>query len=262
MNLLDTIVKAKREEIAHLKKHCSTRFFEEQPLFNSATRSLKKSVENSVTGGIIAEFKRSSPSKGIIHLEADVQAITTGYSQALVAGISVLTDAPFFGAKPQDFAVARANNSVPMLRKDFILEEIQLLESKAMGADAILLIARILTPKMVEKLTLEAHQLGLEVILELHDFGDLQKINPEMADIVGINNRNLNSFDVQLAHSIQLASELPANTVKIAESGIDSEATVQMLQQLGFQGFLIGEHFMKQSDPGTFCQRFIQNLFL
>lgn len=260
MNLLDTIVQSKKQEIAYLKTHFSNRFFEEQPLFNSATRSLKKSIENSVTGGIIAEFKRQSPSKGVIHAHADVEAITTGYTAGLVAGISVLTDAPFFGAQPNDFAVARANNPIPLLRKDFILDEIQLWESKAMGADAILLIARILSGEALERLTAEAHQLGLEVLLELHQEEELEKINPELVDMVGINNRNLNSFEVALHHSIALGKKIPENCLKIAESGIDAEETLRYLQQHGFHGFLIGEQFMKQENPGEYCQQFIHNL--
>lgn len=260
MKILETIKAQKIKEVAALKQRFSIPDFEAMPLFHSATHSLKKAIENSVTGGIIAEFKRKSPAKGNINIEANIVAITKGYSQATVSGLSVLTDASFFGAQTDDFHLARMNNKIPMLRKDFIVDEFQIFQSKAMGADVILLIAKILAEKQVLQYTEIAHQLGMEVFLETQNEEEINHYASLGFDLIGINNRNLNSFEVNVENSIKLAQLLPRESIKIAESGIDSVKTIKVLQQNGFQGFLIGEYFMKNENPADKCQQLIRQL--
>lgn len=260
MNILDTIKAQKLQEIAQLKSKFSYSFLEEQPLFNTATHSLKKVIESSVSGGIIAEFKRKSPAKGTINLDADVVQITQGYANATASGLSVLTDSEFFGARKDDFELARKNNSIPMLRKDFMVDEYQIIQSKAMGADVILLIAKLLTQKQLLSYTNLAHKLGMEVFLETQNEAEILDNLELPFDVIGINNRNLNSFEVSVENSIQLAQLLPKSSIKIAESGIQSVETIQLLQANGFHGFLIGEYFMKDKNPALKCKNLIQNL--
>lgn len=260
MNILDTIKAQKLKEVANLKAQFSTSFLEEQPLFNSATHSLRKAIESSVTGGIIAEFKRKSPAKGNINLDANVVEVTQGYANAAVSGLSVLTDEAFFGARTNDFELARKNNTIPMLRKDFMVDEYQIIQSKAMGADVILLIAKILTKKQMQSYTNLAHELGMEVFLETQNDVEILENMDLNFDLIGINNRNLNSFEVSVENSIKLAQLLPKSSVKIAESGINSLETIQFLQANGFHGFLMGEYFMKEENPSEKCRNLIQKL--
>ncbi len=260
MNILDAIKAKKIKEVALLKTQFSYSFLEEQPLFNSATHSLKKAIESSVSGGIIAEFKRKSPAKGNINLNADVIEVTQGYANATVSGLSVLTDEAFFGARTNDFELARKNNTIPMLRKDFMVDEYQIIQSKAMGADVILLIAKILTKNQLQSYTNLAQELGMEVFLETQNEVEiLENINLNF-DVIGINNRNLNSFEVSVENSIKLAQLLPKSSIKIAESGIQSLETIQLLKANGFDGFLIGEYFMKEQNPTEKCRNLIQQL--
>lgn len=260
MNILDTIKAQKIKEVAQLKTQFSYSFLEEQPLFNSATHSMKKAIESSVTGGIIAEFKRKSPAKGNINLEANVIQVTQGYVNANVSGLSVLTDVDFFGARINDFGLARKSNSIPMLRKDFMVDEYQIIQSKAMGADVILLIAKILSKKQLQSYTHLAHELGMEVFLETQNEAEILGNLDLPFDLIGINNRNLNSFEVSLENSIKLAELLPKSSIKIAESGIQSLATIQLLKANGFSGFLIGEYFMRDNNPSEKCKNLIQQL--
>ena len=260
MTILDTIKAKKLEEVAALKSRISIAELEQFPLFQSATRSLKKAITSSVTGGIIAEFKRKSPAKGNINLDANVVEVTQAYTEALVSGLSVLSDENFFGAKPTDFELARQNNAIPILRKDFIVDEYQLFQSKAMGADVILLIAKILTKKQLQSYTHLAHELGLEVFLETQNEAEILDNLDLNFDLIGINNRNLNSFEVSVENSIKLAQLLPKSSVKIAESGIQSLETIQLLKANGFDGFLIGEYFMKEEQPAVKCYELIQKL--
>ena len=260
MSILDTIKAQKLNEVAVLKSAISIAELEKFPLFNSATHSMKKAITSSATGGIIAEFKRKSPAKGNINLEANVIEVTQGYANAGVSGLSVLTDKLFFGAEPDDFQLARKNNSIPMLRKDFIVDEYQIFQSKAMGADVILLIAKILTKKQLQSYTSLAHELGMEVFLETQNEVEILENIELPFDLIGINNRNLNSFEVSVENSIKLADLLPKSSIKIAESGIDSLATMQLLKVNGFDGFLIGEYFMKEENPATKCYELIQKI--
>lgn len=260
MNILDTIKALKLQEVAHLKAQFSIAHLEDQPLFNSATHSLRKAIESSVTGGIIAEFKRKSPAKGNINLDANVIEVTQGYANAAVSGLSVLTDVAFFGARTNDFELARKNNTIPMLRKDFMVDEYQIIQSKAMGADVILLIAKILTKKQLQSYTNLAHELGMEVFLETQNESEILENRDLNFDLIGINNRNLNSFEVSVENSIKLAQLLPKTSIKIAESGIDSLETIQLLKTNGFDGFLIGEYFMKERNPSEKCINLIEKL--
>ena len=260
MNILDTIKAQKVKEVELLKAQFSYSLLEEQPLFNSATHSMKKAIESSVTGGIIAEFKRKSPAKGNINLEANVVEVTQGYANAAVSGLSVLTDYEFFGAQKTDFRLARKSNSIPMLRKDFMVDEYQIIQSKAMGADVILLIAKILSKKQLQSFTHLAHELGMEVFLETQNEVEILENLDLPFDLIGINNRNLNSFEVSVENSIKLAQLLPKSSIKIAESGIQSLETLQLLKANGFNGFLIGEYFMKERNPAEKCKKLILQL--
>ena len=260
MNILDTIKEQKLKEVTILKSIVSIAEFEKFPLFNSETYSMKKAIASSISVGIISEFKRKSPAKGNINLEANAIEVTQGYAIAGVSGLSVLTDELFFGAKLNDFQLARKNNTIPMLRKDFIVDEYQIFQSKAMGADVILLIAKILSQKQLKSYTNLAHELGLEVFLETQNETEILENLDLNFDLIGINNRNLNSFEVSVENSIKLAALLPKSSVKIAESGIDSFETIQLLKANGFDGFLIGEYFMKEENPATKCYELIQKL--
>lgn len=260
MSILDTIKAAKLKEVALLKSKYSYSYLEEQLLFNSATHSMKKLIENSVTGGIIAEFKRKSPAKGNINLNANVVEVTQGYANAMVSGLSVLTDFEFFGTRKSDFELARKTNEIPILRKDFIIDEYQIVQSKAMGADVILLIAKILTSNQLKSFANLAHDLGMEVFLETQNETEILENLDLPFDLIGINNRNLNSFEVSVENSIKLAQLLPESSIKIAESGIHSSETIQILKANGFDGFLIGEYFMKEEHPAKKCKQLIQSL--
>jgi len=258
MNILDTIIAAKKQEVESRKKEIPIRQLEQSPLFQQAIPSLRANLQQPATNGIIAEFKRKSPSKGIIHPNANAGEITHAYATGGASGISVLTDAPFFGGSWSDLEAA-IGWGVPVLRKDFIIDEYQLIEARAHGAAVILLIAACLTPVEVKRLAEAARLLGLEVLLELHDSAELEHIHPAVT-LVGINNRNLKNFEVNLQHSIELAAKIPNEFPAIAESGIDAVETILQLQSAGFSGFLMGEFFMKQEDPGKAFLQFSQAL--
>ncbi len=260
MSILDTIKKHKIQEIAVRKAIQPVRLLEESKFFDRKCLSLKSVLSNPEASGIIAEFKRRSPSKGDINKNAQAEEITSGYIRAGASALSVLTDENFFGAKKEDFARARESNECPILQKDFILDEYQIVEAKSIGADVILLIAQILSPAEINQLTGFAHNLGLEVLLETHGAEEILQNLEAGADLIGINNRNLNTFDVDIENSIRLAGLLPADTVKVAESGIESAETIRILKQSGFKGFLIGEYFMKDPDPAKKCASFVKEL--
>lgn len=258
MNILEQIIEHKRTEVEQRKKERDVKSLEQERFFNRETYSLKKYLSNPGKTGIIAEYKRKSPSKGVINSRNSVQAVTRMYTAFGAAGISVLTDYNFFGGSLDDLIAAR-DNAVPLLRKDFIIDDYQLLEAKAFGADVILLIAACLTPEEVKNLSVAARQLGLEVLLELHDESELNHICREV-DLVGVNNRNLKNFQVDLEHSVRMAEKISDNFIKIAESGINDVNNIRYLKQHGFKGFLIGEYFMKQQDPGNAFKEFSYSL--
>lgn len=258
MNILETIVAAKRIEVAVKKKQRPIDQLEKDPLFQRECLSLAAFLQNPDKTGIIAEFKRRSPSKGLINGTARVEDVTKAYAGWGASAISVLTDEQFFGGTEADLRAARFND-VPLLRKDFIIEPYQVYEAKAMGADVILLIAACLKPEEVAELAQLARQLGLSVLLELHDEEELAHVS-EFTPIVGINNRNLKTFKVDVEKSLEMASRLPADSLKVAESGIDKVEMIRLFKQNGFKGFLIGEQFMKAEDPGLAFEQFITEL--
>lgn len=258
MNILETIIQQKYQEVADRMRTVSVAQLQQQPAYQRPRLSLRKFLLDPQRTGIIAEFKRRSPSKGIINAAADVQEVTTAYAQNGASGISVLTDTAFFGGSTADLEAARTND-IPLLRKDFIVDAYQIEEARAMGADVILLIAACLTPAAVADLAAYAKQLDLEVLLELHSEAELEHVCSHI-NMVGINNRDLKTFAVDLERSSQMAAQLPEGVLKIAESGISSPADVALLRKMGFHGFLIGERFMRETAPGAAFASFVQQL--
>ena len=258
MNILEKIVAQKKKEVAQRKQAMPAAALEKHGLFKKLPYSLKQCLKDESKTGIIAEFKRASPSKGIINNQASVEAVTAAYANYGASGISVLTDESFFGGSLNDLQTASILE-VPVLRKDFMIDAYQVTEAKAYGASVILLIAACLSPAEVKALAAAAKDLGLEVLLELHDESELDHVC-DGVDIVGINNRNLKTFSVDLEQSVKLAEKIGASYLKIAESGISSPGSIRYLKQHGFDGFLIGEHFMKESEPGAAFRNFVNEL--
>ena len=258
MNILDKIIEAKKEEVKNRKQSSPIQELEKKLLFKTDCFSLKDALLNVDKTGIITEFKRQSPSKGIINNTSTVKEVTAAYAKYGASALSVLTDKVFFGGSLQDLVEAR-EQQIPLLRKDFMLDEYQLIESKAYGADIILLIAACLTVMEVKHLAIFAKNLGLNVLLEIHDQVELEHICAEI-DVVGINNRNLKDFKVDIHHSIELGNLIPPGKIKIAESGIHDLQTLELLKSHGFQGFLMGEIFMKEENPGEAFPNFAEML--
>lgn len=259
MTILDKIIIHKRKEVAANRVQFPIAMLEKSPGFQRTVFSLKQHLFQPEKPGIIAEFKRQSPSKGAINLNASVAKTTKGYIKAGASALSVLTDHHFFGGSNADLIEAREENNCPILRKDFVVDEYQLFEARAIGADAILLIAECLEPDEIRLLSKRAKDLGLEVLMELHGADQLEKITGHI-DLVGVNNRNLHDFSVSLAASYELAEKIPATVVKISESGIDDPSAVVGLRRVGYRGFLMGEYFMRSDDPGELCREFIQRV--
>lgn len=258
MDILEQIIDYKRSELAKQKAAVSVSELEASELYKRPTLSLKQSLLDGNKTGIIAEFKRRSPSKGNINIAADVLEVTTAYTRYGASGLSVLTDQHFFGGSDEDLLTARVN-TIPILRKEFIIDEYQLIEAKSIGADVILLIAACLKPAEVKRLASFARGLDLEVLLELHGEDELGHICDEAA-LIGINNRNLKTFVVDIDRSLRMAEQIPADRIKIAESGISSVKNIALFKQHGFQGFLIGENFMKEPDPTIAFAEFVKSL--
>ncbi|MFL5786873.1 MAG: indole-3-glycerol phosphate synthase TrpC [Flavisolibacter sp.] len=258
MNLLDKIVLHKRKEVEYLKKERTVNELTKESLFTRQPLSLKQNLLDENKTGIIAEFKRRSPSKGIINSRSSVKEVTAAYSKYGASGISVLTDEEFFGGSLEDLKEATFNN-MPLLRKDFMIDEYQVLEAKAYGASVILLIAACLSQAEVKRLASVAKNIGLEVLLEIHNYDELEHICDEV-DFVGVNNRNLKTFEVSIQTSLNLINNIPSSKLAIAESGISDIETILTLKQAGFKGFLIGENFMKQYDPAIAFADFTRQL--
>lgn len=258
MNILDQIIEHKRREVERRKSEITVSELEKSFYFDRKPLSLMESLEKGTRTGIIAEFKRRSPSKGLINGEADVVKVTTAYYENGASGLSVLTDEDFFGGNNQDLVEARINE-IPLLRKDFIIDEYQILEAKGIGADVILLIAACLTAKEVRRLASFAKKLNLEVLLELHNERELDHICNE-AELIGINNRDLKNFRVDIGQSLRMAEKIPYDKIKIAESGIHSVDDILLFKENGFKGFLIGELFMKEADPAIAFAGFVETL--
>lgn len=260
MNILYQIIEHKRKEVSDRKSLYPVKLLEQSIFFSSPTVSLKKYVKREDKSGIIAEFKRKSPSKGMINQYAPLERTTIGYMQAGASALSVLTDQTFFGGSNEDLTLVRKYNFCPILRKDFTIDEYQIVEAKSIGADAILLIAAVLDPLQSKKLADFAHSFGLEVLLEVHDENELLQNLKVDADLIGVNNRNLKTFEVGTHVSKKLAPMIPEHIVKVSESGISSPETIVELKQFGYKGFLIGENFMKHSRPELAASEFIQDL--
>ena len=260
MNILDTIIVKKKTEVDDKKRNQPIAELEKKPFFSNETLSFKQFLLQNDKTGIIAEFKRRSPSKGIINDKATVSQVTADYVKYGASAISVLTDENFFGGSLIDLLEARANE-IPVLRKDFIIDEYQIVESKAYGADIILLIAACLSQAAVKSLADFAKNLGLNVLLEIHNEEELGCICDSI-DVVGINNRDLKTFKVDLNHSIELCKKIPSDKIKISESGIDEVKTIQHLKENGFSGFLMGEKFMREKNPGKAFSDFVKELEL
>ncbi len=259
--ILDEIVANKRKEIKQYKALSSIERFRKEGFFwEFRNRSLKQSLLTEGSSGIIAEFKRKSPSKGWFKTkELEVEPVVTEYNDKGAAGISVLTDEVYFGGDLDDLIQTKVISDIPVLRKDFIVDEWQVAEAKAFGADVILLIAACLSPAEVKQIATFTKTIGLEVLLEVHNEEELVHICDEV-DMVGVNNRNLKNFEVDINASLQLINKIPADKPAIAESGISKVETIVTLKKAGFKGFLIGEAFMKEPDPGQAFAEFINQL--
>ena len=260
-DILEEIIAHKRIEIAAQEQNVPISFLEDLLEKNddmAKVHSMKASLAASATG-IIAEFKRRSPSKDWINRNADAKVIPASYQQAGASALSILTDEHFFGGGLRDIRAARPTVSLPILRKDFIISRYQLLQAKAAQADAVLLIAAALSKEECNALACEAHKLRLEVLLEMHHEDELDYVN-EYVDMAGINNRNLGTFHTDVENSFRMAEKFPADILKVSESGISNPQTVKLLRQEGFRGFLIGETFMKTANPGNTLSTFIKEL--
>jgi indole-3-glycerol phosphate synthase len=260
MNILDQIVARKREEVASAKAKTSVKELEKALYFGRETFSLKDFLLDPSKTGIIAEFKRKSPSKGIINNQVSVEEVTTGYAAAGASALSVLTDHDFFMGHDDDLLVARKVNEIPVLRKDFMIDEYQIIEAKALGADIILLIAACLTPQEILSFAKLAKSLGLSTLLEVHSQEELNGTLNPFLDVIGVNNRNLKDFTVSIDTSIALAETIPTDFLKISESAIGNPETIKLLKTVGYNGFLIGENFMKTENPGQAMQDFVKEL--
>ncbi|GGZ47343.1 indole-3-glycerol phosphate synthase TrpC [Mesonia mobilis] len=257
--ILDTIVQHKLTEIQLKKKLFPVSHLERSPLFQRKGFSLSEALKNSKSG-IIAEHKRRSPSKHNINQKLYVNEVVAGYQKASACGSSVLTDNSFFGGSLEDLQLARASVDFPLLRKDFIIDEYQIIEAKASGADVILLIAAILNAQQVKKFSKLANDLGMEVLLEVHNEEELQANFNAEVQLIGVNNRNLKTFEVSTEISKQLSTLIPKEIVKISESGLKSANDIIELREFGYRGFLIGETFMKTENPGKSAQQFIEEI--
>ena len=258
MNILDKIIEHKKKEVEVAKAAVPVSVLEGSAFFSRQPLSLRASLTDPEKTGIIAEFKRRSPSKGVINDQVSVVDVTGGYTAAGASCLSVLTDAHFFGGSSKDLGDARVN-AVPILRKDFIIDEYQIVEARAIGADVILLIAACLEPAAVQRLATFAGSLGLEVLLEIHAEDELGHIC-DATPIVGVNNRDLKTFEVDVERSIRLSKRIPSGKLLVAESGINRVETIWHMQDAGFQGFLVGEYFMKEKDPAIAFAAFVQQL--
>lgn len=259
MNILEKIVQKKREWVAQQKAKTPLEKVMQRSDYRRTTFSLLDKVRSSNNAAIIAEFKRKSPSKGNIFEQADVVQVTTAYQKAGASAISILTDHEFFGGADQDLIDARVHLSIPILRKDFVVDAYQIHETKALGADIILLIAAYLSTDEVKLFSELAKSLGLEVLLELHDEAELGHICSTV-DFVGINNRSLKTFDVDIQRSLAMAAAIPDSFCKVAESGINDPEQIRLFKSNGFEAFLIGEYFMKTHQPGVALEKLIQQI--
>jgi len=256
MNILGEIVKNKKNELITQKLNCTIEELEQSEYFKIKCKSLKNSIISSKSG-IICEFKRRSPSKDIINNHSKLEDIVIGYEKAGASGISILTNDKYFDGSTNDIKKVSKIISTPILRKEFIVDEYQIIESKSIGADAILLIASVLSQKEIHDFSSVAKKIGLEVLLEVHSKEELETSINDNIDIIGVNNRDLNNFNVDIKNSLNIIDQIPSGFVKISESGINSPDSIVELKKAGFDGFLIGEYFMKSDSPTELANEFI-----
>ncbi len=259
MNILEEIVGHKRVELAEKIERNTIRVLENREVFRRQPLPMTRYILSPDRTGIIAEFKRKSPSRGMINSEATVEEVTTGYFRSGASALSILTDYTYFGGKETDLVRARELIPIPILQKDFIIDEYQVVEAKSLGADAILLIAATLTCEQVLRLSRNARSLGMQVLLEIHSHEELGCLC-EFVDMVGVNNRDLGTFKVDTEISFRLADEIPTEFIRISESGISSPWIIRKLRGAGYQGFLIGENFMRAPDPVVAFSDFVKQI--
>ncbi len=260
MNILDKIVANTRKEVEQRKQQVSVQELENSPLFNRSTYSMSEFLVAPEKSGIIAEIKKQSPSKGTINDNVSVEQVGIGYEKAGASAISVLTDGEFFGGKMEYLTAVRKEVEIPILRKDFIIDEYQLLEAKAIGADVVLLIASCLNPTKLEYLAKFAQNLGLEILMEVHDKEELDRsINPYL-NVIGVNNRNLKTFETSIQTSLDLVDFIPNEFKKVSESGLKDAETILTLRKAGYDGFLIGETFMKTEKPWETLEKLVAEI--
>ncbi len=257
-DILEEIVAHKRQEVEQFKSMLSERDIHKQveAIMDGEVPSMRQAISQSASG-IIAEFKRKSPSKGWIKEDGQAEVIPLAYQHNGAAAVSILTDEMYFGGRDEFIVRARkAGVTIPVLYKNFVIDEYQLFQARLCGASAVLLIAAELTKAECRELLRTAHDLQLEVLLEMHNDNELEYADLA-PDMCGINNRNLGTFVTSVENSFRLASQLPADAVKVSESGISHPDTIRQLQLAGFKGFLIGECFMKEANPGEALAQFI-----
>jgi indole-3-glycerol phosphate synthase len=259
MHILERIIQDKKKEVQMRKSLLPPARLEGFGLFDRPTVSLKESLKARKTG-IIAEHKRRSPSRAIINQNSSVCDIVAGYDAGGAGGISILTDGKYFGGSLDDLLLARASTNLPLLRKEFIIDPYQILEARVYGADAILLIAAVLSKEALKGLCKTAHDLDLEVLLEVHSRAELEFSLEAGADLIGVNNRNLKTFEVSLDISRELSSSIPDTIGKISESGLKNTGQLRELKKLGYDGFLMGETFMKAPQPGKSLSEFLKKM--
>jgi len=261
MNILEKIIHHKRLIIQESKELRSPKLLEKSLYFESQTVSMVEYLNKDDKVGIIAEIKRSSPSTGMFHEEIDVERLSIGYMQAGASALSILTDHEYFKGANEDLTMARKFNYCPILRKDFIVDEYQIVETKSIGADCVLLIAACLSAKECRSLASFAKSLGLEVLLEIHSREEAISHINQSIDLVGVNNRNLKTFTTDIEHSVKLAQYLPENMPWISESGIRNAGQINKLKQSGYNGFLIGGYFMQHTDPARACRELVNTCY-
>lgn len=257
MTVLDKIIRRKKVEVEQARLAVPEEVLLRRPAFDSDCLSLTASIADPSRKRIIAEFKRASPSKGLINGHSTVTDVVRGYQETGAAAVSVLTDRDFFQGELDDLLEARRSLNIPLLRKDFVVDPYQITEAKAYGADIVLLIAAALKPREVRSLAEYAKTLGLTVLLEVHNRRELEENLWDHLDAIGVNNRDLRDFSVSVSHSLELAELIPDRYLKISESGISDPSTIAQLTAVGYQGFLIGETFMKAKNPTAAIQEFV-----
>ena len=252
--ILDTILARKREEVAARRQQVSQFELNTRAASAPSVRGFADAVASKIVAGlpaVIAEVKKASPSKGVIRADFDPAAIARSYEAGGAACLSVLTDVDFFQGSDAYLQQARAACELPVLRKDFIVDAYQVYEARVLGADCVLLIAAALDDVQLSEFAFIAADLGMDVLLEVHDLDELERALPVPARLLGINNRNLKTFDVTLQTTLDLQHAVPADRVLVTESGILAPADVALMRHADVHAFLVGEAFMRQPDPGT-----------